>query len=107
MLKAKVIKKIRKLISPTDNDFAQVFKVLGDINRYRIFHILSNHSGLSVSTVAKILDISLPLTSIHLKVLSSNKLIVKEKAGKNIYPKLNLKNPLVRAFIEVIMHASK
>lgn len=107
MLKSIVIKKIRKLIKPTDLEFAQVFKVLGDINRYRIFHILSNHSGLSVSSVAKILNISLPLTSIHLKVLSNNKLIVKEKSGKIIFLKLNLKNPLVRAFVEVIIDSSK
>lgn len=106
MLKIKVIKKIRKLIKPTDNDFAQVFKVLGDINRFRIFHILSNHSGLSVGNVAKILGISLPLASIHLKVLTTAKLIVKKKEGKTIYPKLNLKNSLVRNLIEVIMHSS-
>jgi DNA-binding transcriptional ArsR family regulator len=107
MLQAKLIKKIRKLISPTDHDFAQAFKVLGDINRYRIFHILSSHSGISVGNVAKILNISLPLTSIHLKVLSNNKLVLKEKEGKKIYPKLNLKNPLVRAFIEVIMDSTR
>lgn len=107
MLKSKAIKKLRKLIRPTDNDFVQLFKVLGDINRYRIFYILSGHSGLSVSSVAKILDISLPLASIHIKVLANNKLVVKEKLGKRIFLKINLRNPLARVFIEAIINSSK
>ncbi len=103
MLEEKVIKKIRKLNNDNDYNSASVFKALSDVNRYRIFRILAEHPKIAVSSLAKILHISTPLTSIHLKVLFQAKLICKEKVGNIVYSKLNMENPLVRGIIHAII----
>jgi DNA-binding transcriptional ArsR family regulator len=61
MLTAKEVVQKRKLFSESDASMAAAFKVLSDVNRYRIFRILAAEPELSVSNIAHILDISLPL----------------------------------------------
>lgn len=107
MLNDKDIKKKSKIFSEADKSMAAAFKVLSDVNRYRIFRILAEEHELTVSDIAKILDISLPLTSQHLKVLAHAKLLQKERAGKKVYPKLEHKNPFVQAVVRTIQQALK
>lgn len=103
MLDKRSVNKIRKLNSDGDHTTVLVFKALSDVNRYRIFHILAEHPKISVSNIAQILNISTSLASIHLKVLFQAKLLSKEKVGKNVYSKLNTKNPVVRMIVQVIV----
>lgn len=103
----KEILKNRKILSETDKSMAATFKVLSDLNRYRIFRILAEQPKLSVSVIAQILDISIPLTSQHIKILGQANLIQKEKEGKKVFPKLHRGNPFVQAMIKTIQHDLK
>lgn len=107
MIGQKEIEKNRKIFSSTDETMAATFKVLSDVNRYRIFRILAGQPKLSVSTIAQILNISLPLASQHIKILMQANLIQKERAGKQIFPKLKYDNPLVQAAVKTIQQALK
>lgn len=99
MLSEKEIQKNRKLFTDKDRELSAVFKILSDINRYRIFLLLMGSSPVSVGSIAKILNISVPLASQHLRILVHAKLLQKERAGKKIYPKLERHNPLVKIIL--------
>jgi DNA-binding transcriptional ArsR family regulator len=107
MLSKKEIQSNRKLFSESDKSMVAAFKVLSEINRYRIFRILAQQPQLSISNIAHILDISLPLASQHIKVLAHADLIQKERGGKNIFPKLEHDNHFVQAIIKTIQLAQK
>lgn len=107
MLTKKEIEKNRKLFSETDKRMVKSFKVLSDINRYRIFRILAVQPKLSISNIAKILNISLPLASQHIKILELANLIQKERGGKKVFPKLEYANPFVSAVVKTIQLAQK
>lgn len=102
MLTKKEIQKNRKIFSETDKTMAATFKVLSDVNRYRIFRILVEQPTLSVSSIAQILEISLPLASQHIRILEHANLLQKERKGKKIFPKLQESNPFVQAAIKAI-----
>ena len=95
MLTESEIQKNRKIFNETDLTMATAFKVLSDVNRYRIFRILSKQPKLSVSSIALILDISLPLASQHIKILTNANLLQKERVGKKVFTKLEQDNPFV------------
>jgi len=97
----------RLLLSEADKKMAATFKVLSDVNRYRIFRILVEQPKLTVSTIAEILNISLPLTSQHIKILVQANLIQKQREGKKIFPKIAQNNPFVPAILKTIKHAYK
>lgn len=107
MLSDKEILKNRKFLSETDKSMVATFKVLSDLNRYRIFRILAERPKLSVSAIAKILNISLPLASQHIKILAHANLIQKDRDGKKVFPKLAQSNPFVKAIIKTLQHALK
>ncbi len=97
LLNEREIESYRKLFAKTDLDFTSALKVLSDINRYRIFLlIMSPSSRLSITSIAKILDISVPLTSQHLRIMVHAKILQKEREGKKIYPRLERHNPFVK-----------
>jgi DNA-binding transcriptional ArsR family regulator len=105
MLSPKEIKENRKIFSETDKSMVTAFKVLSDLNRYRIFRILAQQPKLSVSSIARILDISLPLASQHLKVLNNANLLQKDRFGKKVYHKHEYGNPFVQAVTKTIEEA--
>lgn len=107
MLSKKEIQKKREIFNENDTRMATAFKVLSDVNRYRIFRILAEPPQLSVSNIARILDISLPLASQHIKVLTHANLLKKERAGKKVFPKLEQGNPLVQAIVKTIQQTLK
>jgi len=107
MISQKEIQKKRKIFSETDKKIATAFKVLSDVNRYRIFRILAEQPKFSISDIARILDISLPLASQHLKILMHANLLQKEKEGKKVLPKLEHGNPFVQVVAKTIEQASK
>jgi DNA-binding transcriptional ArsR family regulator len=80
-----------------------IFKILGDANRYSIFEMLSKNPQLIVSDIAKILKISVPLASQHLKVLEQGGILQKEKRGQRVYFKLRTDNPIAQAITKRII----
>jgi DNA-binding transcriptional ArsR family regulator len=107
MLSQKEVEVHRKLFHETDKTMAEVFKVLSDVNRYRIFRILAEEPKLSVGSIAAILNISLPLASQHIKMLARANLLQKERNGKTIIQKLQKDNPFVLAMLKMIKQALK
>lgn len=107
MLTSTEIKHLRKIFKETDKKIVAQIKVLSDVNRYRIFRILSEQPKISVSDIAKILDISLPLASQHLKLLIHADLLQKERVGKRIFPKLKKNNPFVKEIAKTIKKTIK
>ena len=105
MLNNQEIQTNRKLFNETDKSMAAAFKVLSDVNRYRIVRLLANQPQLSVSNIAEILNISLPLASQHIKILTHANILQKERAGKKIFPVLEHGNPFVQAVIKTIQQA--
>lgn len=102
MITQKEILKSRKIFTETDQDMARVFKALSEVNRFRIFRILAEQPLLSVGNIASILNISLPLTSQHIRVLAHANLIQKERAGKKVVPRLKNNNPFVQTIVKTI-----
>jgi DNA-binding transcriptional ArsR family regulator len=107
MLSTSEIQKNREILNETDKSMVATFKVLSDLNRYRIFRILAEQPKLTVSAIATILNISLPLTSQHIKILESANIIQKERDGKKVFPKLYDSNPFVQAIVKTIQDALK
>ncbi len=107
MLSKIEIQKNRKMLSEADKHMAATFKVLSDVNRYWIFRILVEQPKLTVSTIAEILNISLPLASQHIKILVQANLIQKQREGKKVFPKIAQDNPFVPAILKTIKHAYK
>lgn len=107
MLSQKEILQNRAILSEGDKKMAAAFKVLSDINRYRIFRVLAQQPKLPVSGIALILDISLPLASQHINILERANLLQKEKRGKNVFPRLEYSNPFVQAITKTIEEALK
>jgi len=102
MLTQKEINKNRKIFTESDKIMAGIFKALSDINRYRIFRLLAVYPDLSISDIARIINISLPLASQHIRVLTHANLIKKERNGKMILPKLEQNNNFVQAVVKII-----
>jgi len=101
MLTDKQINKIRKAFNGADQ--RAIFKILGDTNRYRIFEMLGKQPRISVSDIAKILKISIPLASQHLKILAQAKILQKEKLGQKVYYKLRADNRIARSISEGVL----
>jgi DNA-binding transcriptional ArsR family regulator len=101
MLSEKQIVKIRKAFNGEDQ--RNIFKILGDTNRYRIFEILGKKRKLTVSDIAKILDISIPLSSQHLKILEQGDILEKEKVGQKVFYKLQPDNKIANSIIDEII----
>ena len=107
MLSIQEVSKNRQTFSETDQSIAGVFKVLSDVNRYRIFRLLIEQPKLSVSDISQILDISLPLASQHIKKLTDSDLLQKERDGKKIFTRLKHKNPFVPGIVRTIQETIK
>ncbi len=101
MLTDKQITKIRKGFNGTDQRI--IFKILGDANRYRIFEMLGKQSRLGVGDMAKILRISIPLASQHLKILAQAKILLKEKLGQKVFYKLRIDNRIAQLITKEII----
>jgi DNA-binding transcriptional ArsR family regulator len=101
MLTDNQIDKIRKAFNGTDQ--RAIFKILGDTNRYRIFEMLGKQPNISVSDMAKVLRISVPLASQHLKILEQAEILKKEKVGQKVYYKLRADNRIARSITKGVL----
>jgi molybdopterin-binding protein len=63
----------------------ELFSLLGDSNRYRIFdYLLSRDGGTHVGDIARSLKLKEPSTSQHLKVLRDAGLLRRERSGQQV-----------------------
>ena len=72
---------------PTREGFAavaEVYKLLGDVSRCRIFWLLC-HCEECVLNIAAMVEMSSPAVSHHLKLLRAGGLIVSRREGKEVY----------------------
>ena len=63
---------------------ADIFKLLGDSSRLRIFWLLC-HGEECVTNLSVMMDMTSPAVSHHLKLLRANNLIVSRREGKEVY----------------------
>ena len=96
------LEKYRTLFTKTDLDFSMALKILSDINRYRIFLLVAKSSRFSITNIAHILNISVPLASQHLRIMVHAKILQKQRVGKKIYPKLERHNAFVQLMVKVL-----
>ena len=86
-------------------DIARVTAVLGALsepNRCLIFRALASRPSTSVSDIAHVVGISVPLASRHLKILYQTDLITREKTGKHVHYAVSTEDPLVSALKKAI-----
>jgi DNA-binding transcriptional ArsR family regulator len=102
MLNSHEIAKLRKLLAREDERLPIVFNALGDSNRCKIFRSFLKSDRLCVSDISRTCGISMSLASQHLKVLEITKLVIREKEGRTVYYKPNLKDELVRSIIKAV-----
>lgn len=102
MLSNQEIREVKNYLNHKDMDFVGIFKTLSDTNRCKIFIALTDGSTISVGIVAKVLNISMPLASQHLKILLHSGLIKKEKVGQKVYYKLERNNSVLNSIIKVV-----
>lgn len=65
---------------------SDIFKLLGDSSRTRIFWLLC-HCEECVTNISAMMDMTNPAVSHHLKLLKANGLIVSRRDGKEVYYK--------------------
>lgn len=63
---------------------ADIFKLLGDSSRIRIFWLLC-HCEECVTNISVMMDMTSPAVSHHLKLLRANNLITSRRDGKEVY----------------------
>ncbi len=102
MLTTQEIQKVRQYLGQDDHGLAEVFSVLSEPNRCKMFRSIAKSQELSVSDVATILHISLPLASQHLKLMHRSDLLIKVKHGRTTVYSLNNDNTIVRSILNAI-----
>lgn len=76
---------------PIVSELVDVFKGLGDNNRLRIIKILASNmlDSVCVNDLKKILNLSQPATSQHLKILKNIQILESKKVGNCVYYRIN------------------
>ncbi|PIT92882.1 MAG: ArsR family transcriptional regulator [Candidatus Harrisonbacteria bacterium CG10_big_fil_rev_8_21_14_0_10_42_17] len=83
MLQLKEITHIRRHLQESSYaDIALFFNALGDSTRIRVFQLLMKQKNLCVTDIARVLDISLPVASHHLRLLEMLGFSKKIRKGK-------------------------
>ena len=76
----------------SDFDLVAFCKALGDETRQRILEILQAEGEKCVSDLVDAFNVSQPTISHHLNFLKQANLVVRRRAGKQIYYRLNQDN---------------
>lgn len=85
-------------------EYAEIFKALGDETRLRIMHLLmAARSGLCVCELVDSLEVPQYNVSKHLKVLKQAGLIAEQKEGRWVYYSLaNAHEPFRQALLQAL-----
>lgn len=102
MLNQREIQKNRKRFTKKDLSVSALFKILSDTNRYRIFILLIGSPQFSIGSIAKILDVSLPLASQHIRLMVHAHVLQKKRDGKRVCIQLERHNPLLTGLIKML-----
>lgn len=84
---------------------ANIFKILGDLNRIKIVELLAHYNKLCVYEISQFIDASVATTSHHLITLRNSGVITSEKYGKRVVYALD--NQDVLDLLEVAKHIGK
>lgn len=84
---------------------ANIFKILGDLNRIKIVELLAHYNKLCVYEISQFIDASVATTSHHLITLRKSGVITSEKHGKRVVYALD--NQDVLNLLEVAKNISK
>lgn len=94
---------------PAKEDFAaaaELFRLLGDASRVRIFWILC-HGEECVINLSAMMDMTSPAVSHHLKLLRASGLITSRREGKEVYysaadtPQANALHRMIEDMVEI------
>lgn len=102
MLTPKERRNLKKYVSEDNERLVEIFDTLGDANRCKLFRLIATRPELNVTEASKILGLSVPLTSQHLKILVLSDMIIRHKEGRQVFYALNKKDPMVAAIIRTI-----
>jgi ArsR family transcriptional regulator, arsenate/arsenite/antimonite-responsive transcriptional repressor len=81
--------------------FEKISKALGDSNRLKILHYLSNKGGCGqCSDIQNVVDLAQPSISHHVKILVEAGLIEPEKEGRN--HKYTINKEILQLYIGMI-----
>lgn len=78
---------------------ANIFKILGDLNRIKIVELLAHYNKLCVYEISQFIDASVATTSHHLITLRNSGVITSEKHGKRVVYALD--NHEVMSLLEI------
>ncbi|XJS10407.1 ArsR/SmtB family transcription factor [Aerococcaceae bacterium WGS1372] len=84
---------------------ANIFKILGDLNRIKIVELLAHYNKLCVYEISQFIDASVATTSHHLITLRNSGVITSEKHGKRVVYALD--NQDVLDLLEIAKQVSK
>lgn len=101
MLSANRLKSIKKIIF-SDNRLPIIFDSLGDPTRFQIFKLLLEQHDLCVTDFARVLDISVPAASQHLKILELSGLVTRSRMGQMTCFKVKKNDPIIRSLTKII-----
>ena len=102
------IEMIRNQVDRTEHFqiVADIFKILGDTTRIRIFWLLC-HCEECVINISAMLEMSSPAVSHHLRPLKNSRLIVSRREGKEVYyraadtPQAQLLHQMIEQVMEI------
>lgn len=102
MLNTAEIRKLRSLLEKDDERLPIIFSALGEPRRCKIFRSFLKRERLCVSDVAQTFGMSMSLASQHLKILEVTKLVIREREGRSVYYRPNVKDKLVLSIIKAV-----
>jgi DNA-binding transcriptional ArsR family regulator len=94
---------LKKYINGTDARLPVIFDALGEQNRCNMFRLFVKNTNLNVGEVADLLGITAPLASQHLKILENLSVVVRSKIGREVFYKINDKDPVVKSIIMSVL----
>ena len=105
MLTKQQIIQVQKQVESTSDALAvcEAFRILGDLNRYRMMSALLEVKELCVSDLSKIVGISMSATSQHLRILELSGLVASERMGQTICYKPMINNSQLKPILKLIL----
>lgn len=95
MLTAAQAQKVKKIVTRGNPDRAELFRALGDRQRYQIFCLLLQSHDLCVTDIARVFGLSVPAASHQLRLLELAGLAKRVRTGQMICFEVNNRHPLI------------